>query len=198
MKDSREGAKQPDRFDPQRAARLDDPARFDYLPPQELVALLDAPPGTVVIDFGTGTGTYALHWAKARPDITVIALDEQPEMLSIMKKKLSATPAPNVKPCLADEKGLDSLQSAAARILALNVLHEMGDAAIRQLSALLAPSGRVVFVDWNGGIERPVGPPRDHVHTPAEASARLKKLGLDVLSEKLLRYHYSLICRKRD
>jgi SAM-dependent methyltransferase len=198
MDDSREGAKQPDRFDPQRAALLDDPARFDYLPPQELFSLLDAPPGAVVLDFGTGTGTYALQWAQARPDITVIALDEQPEMLALMQKKLSTSPAPNVRPCLADEKGLASLRGCAVRILALNVLHELNDAAIRHLAELMAPAGRVVFVDWNAGVERPVGPPRDHVHTTAEAVARLKELGLDVLSEKLLRYQYALICKKRD
>jgi len=198
MKDRREGAKQPERFDPQKSAQLDDPARFDYLPPQELFALLDAPQGAVVIDFGTGTGTYALQWAQARPDLTVIALDEQPQMLALVNKKLSASPTPNVRPCLADAQGLTALRARAARILALNVLHEMGDDAIRRLAALLASDGQVVFIDWNAAIERPVGPPRDHVHTPAEAGDRLKALGLDVLREQLFRYHYALVCQRRS
>jgi len=195
MDDSRAGAKQPDRFDPQKAIRLDDPARFEYLPPREIFALLDAPPGAVVVDFGTGMGTYALLLAQARPDITVVALDEQPQMLDLLKKKLLANPVPNVTPCLADEKGLASLRTRAARILALNVLHEMGDAAIRRLSSLLAHDGQAVFVDWNAEVERPVGPPREHVHAPAEAMARLKSLGLDVVRERRLRYHYALVCK---
>jgi ubiquinone/menaquinone biosynthesis C-methylase UbiE len=196
MGDAREGAKQPERFDPQKAIRLDDPARFEYLPPQELFSLLDAPPGAVVVDFGTGTGTYALLWAKARPDLSVIALDELPPMLDLLRKKLSSDPVANVKPCLSDGNGLDCLRESAARILALNVLHEMGDGAIRQLADLLTPEGQVVFVDWNAGVKRPVGPPREHVHTPAEASARLKAIGLDVMRERIFRYHYALTCKK--
>ena len=196
MDDQRAGAKQPERFDHQKAAQLDDPARFDYLPPGEVFALLDAPKSVVVVDFGAGTGTYALKLAQARPDLAVIALDEQPRMLELIREKLSASPAPNLRPLLADEKGLAGLRACAARILALNVLHEMGDDALRRLAALLAPDGRVVFIDWNAEVERPVGPPREHVHTPAEAIGRLATFGLRVVRDKLFQYHYALICEK--
>lgn len=194
MADSRDGAKQPDRFDPKKAARLDDPARFAYLPPRQVFSLLDAPKDILVLDFGTGTGAYALPLAKARPDLTIIALDEQPKMLKLLRARLSAGSAPNVRPFLADSKGLAALRACAARILALNVLHELGDDAVRQLSTLLTARGRVLFIDWNGGVERPVGPPRDHVHTPAEAVRRLQRLGFKVLRKKLFRYHYALVC----
>ena len=195
MRDKRVGAKQPERFDHHKAAQLDDPARFDYLPPGEVFALLDAPKSVVVVDFGAGTGTYALKLAQARPDLAIIALDEQPRMLEFIRKKLSASPVPNLRPVLADEKGLAGLRECAARVLALNVLHEMGDDAIRRLAALLAPHGQVLFIDWNA-IERPVGPPREHVFTPAEAIHRLGTFGLRVIGEKPFRYHYALICKR--
>jgi len=194
MPDEREGAKQPGRFDPRKAAMLDDPERFGYLPPAELFALLDAPPGAVVLDFGAGTGTYALLWAQARPDLTVVAWDEQPRMLALLEKKLSAQPAPNVRPCLAEERNLAAWQSRAARILALNVLHELGDAALGQLRLLLAPGGQVAFVDWDAEVERPVGPPREHVLAAAEARDRVQRLGFRVLRQQRFRYQYALVC----
>ena len=52
----RHGAKQPNRFDPARAAILDDPARFEYVPVDMLLAMLDVPNGGTLVDFGTGTG----------------------------------------------------------------------------------------------------------------------------------------------
>jgi hypothetical protein len=55
--EDRAGSRQPQRFDPARAARLDDPARLAYLPPDELLALLAPPHGSTLLDFGAGTGT---------------------------------------------------------------------------------------------------------------------------------------------
>ena len=79
--DDRHGARQPERFNPARAALLDDRSRFEYLPPDEIFNMLTAPAGGRVVDFGAGTGTYAVELARSRPDLEVIALDEQQEML---------------------------------------------------------------------------------------------------------------------
>jgi SAM-dependent methyltransferase len=194
----RRGAKQKKRFDPGQAARLDDPARFRYLPPRRLFALLAAPRNATVIDFGAGTGTYAIKLAQARPDITIIAFDEQRRMLALLKKKLSAAPHSNVRPLLADAKGYSTAQGRADRILALNVLHELGNAALNKMKTLLKAKGRILFVDWNGAIDRPVGPPRDQVYSPAEAARKLAKFNMKVNRKRLLRYHFALVCEIRD
>ncbi|MDE2512357.1 MAG: hypothetical protein KGL74_14625, partial [Elusimicrobia bacterium] len=83
----RRGAKQPERFDPKKAAVLDDPARLEYLPPSEVAALLAAPQGGLAADFGTGTGLYALELSRLRPDLTVAAINEQDQMLSMLRNK---------------------------------------------------------------------------------------------------------------
>lgn len=187
---SRAGAKQPGRFDPQRAARLDDPARLEYLPPERVVELLNPPPGALVVDFGTGTGTYAIRVAIARPDVTVVALDEQPEMLHLLRAKPEAKALTNLRTALPDD--LPPLHGRAARVFALNVLHELGDDSLRALGALLAPEGFVLFVDWNAEVDRPVGPPRDHVYGPKEATERLERFGFAVERIAPFRHHYAL------
>ena len=153
--DDRHGARQPERFNPERAARLDDPARFEYLPPEEVSGMLATPDGGTLLDFGTGTGTYAIELARLRPDVEVIACDEQPEMLDLLRAKPAAAELANVKPALPAE--IAGYKGRVDRVLALNVLHELGDEALRDLKSLLSPGGAALFIDWNAEVERPAG-----------------------------------------
>ncbi|MGD0075196.1 MAG: class I SAM-dependent methyltransferase [Candidatus Binataceae bacterium] len=191
---SRHGAKQPERFDPAKAAKLDDPARFEYLPPAYITEALAAPQGACVIDFGTGTGTYAIELAQRRPDVEVVALDEQPEMLAMLRAKPAASALKNLKPVHTD--ALPELKGKADRVLAINVLHELGDEAMRGLVTLLKPEGRALFIDWRGDVERPAGPPRDHVYNAADARKRVEGFGLTVERQDLMQYHYVLVARR--
>lgn len=184
----RHGARQPERFDPARAARLDDPARFEYLPPAEVFKILNAPKGAKVLDFGTGTGAYAFELARLRPDVEVIALDEQPEMLKMLRAKPAAEEHHNVKPVLPD--GVAIYKGTIDRVMALNVLHELGDEALRDLKALMKSDGTALFIDWNAAVERPAGPPPDHVYSPAEGRRRLEQMGFEIQAEGLFPYHY--------
>jgi cyclopropane fatty-acyl-phospholipid synthase-like methyltransferase len=188
----RAGARQPHRFNPAHAGRLDDPARFAYLPPAELVALLDLPDGASLVDFGTGTGTYAIEMARLRPDIHVLALDEQSGMLDLLREKIADAKLTTVE--AIDPTRLASLAGTAERIFALNVLHELGSTALRQLRSLLRTDGRALVVDWNADVQRPHGPPREHVYSPAQATQRLEDSGLLVQGARLFSCHYALTC----
>jgi SAM-dependent methyltransferase len=194
--DDRHGARQPARFDPARAALLDDPRRFDYLPPAQILEMLDAPQGGVVIDFGAGTGAYSIEIARRRRDLTVVAFDEQPRMLEMLTAKPAAAELRNLKPVLATDTA--SLTASADRILGLNVLHELGDDALRGLAAMLKPGGRALFIDWSAEVDRPIGPPKDHVYTRVEAVKRLERFGFAKVSEGALPYHYVVTVRRAD
>ncbi len=189
--DDRHGARQPERFDPARAALLDDPSRFGHLPPAEVFEMLAAPSGGRVVDFGTGTGTYAIELARGRPDLEVIALDEQQAMLDLLGAKPAAQDLSNLVLVHTDE--IARLKGTADRVLAINVLHELGDEALRTLIAPLKPNGTVLAIDWNAGVERPVGPPRDHVYTAAEARERMESASLKIQTERIFKYHYALV-----
>ncbi|HVB33780.1 MAG TPA: class I SAM-dependent methyltransferase [Patescibacteria group bacterium] len=194
-KHDRTGAKQPERFDPQIADRLDDISRLEYLPPEKVWELLDPPRGGLVVDFGAGTGTYAILLASARPDVTVIALDEQPGMLGRLRSKPEAQQRKNLRPVLSGE--MDAFRGRADRVMALNVLHELGDESLKDLGSLLKAGGFALGIDWNAEVDRPVGPPKDHVYTPAEAAARIEALGFSVERLESFPYHYALRFRLR-
>ena len=189
----RHGARQPERFDPARAKLLDDPSRFEYLPPDEVFTMLAAPTAGRVVDFGAGTGAYAIELAHRRPDLEVIALDEQQPMLDLLRAKPAVQRLSNLVPLHTAE--IARLHGTADRVLALNVLHEVGDEPLRAMAGLLKPGGSVLVIDWNAGVERPVGPPRDHVYTVAEARERLERVNLRIENERIFKYHYALVAR---
>jgi len=190
---SRHGAKQPEVFNPARAALLDDPKRFELLPPDEIVRLLDAPPGGVVVDFGAGTGTFSIELARRHPDLKIIALDEQPEMLELLKAR-PVGQLTGIQPMLSDQSA--SIAGAVDRVFAINVLHEVGDSVLDTMAALLNPQGSLLIIDWDAAIDRTVGPPKDHTHTATEARARLLKSGFEVEALEPLRYHFVLRARR--
>jgi 2-polyprenyl-3-methyl-5-hydroxy-6-metoxy-1,4-benzoquinol methylase len=189
--DDRHGARQPERFNPERASRLDDPSRFEYLPPEKVAAMLDIPRGGKALDFGTGTGTYAIQLASLRPDIEVIGLDELAEMLDRLRAKPAAARLTNLKP--AHSTRWKDYEGKIDRVLALNVLHELGDEALSKLKALLKPNGAALFIDWNAELERPAGPPADHLYSPGQARQRLEQMGFAIQGERLFPYHYSIL-----
>ena len=193
MHDDRHGAKQPERFRTEKAAALDDVARFAYAPPERIVALLDVPLGGIVVDFGTGTGTYAIEIARRVPGATVLALDEQPEMLAKLTSKPEVATLANLRPLLPSE--MTPFARGADRIFAFNVLHELGDDALRSLVDLIRPGGFALVVDWNADVTREVGPPNDHVYGVADARARLEAFGLRVERADGFPYHHAFIAR---
>ena len=195
MAHDRHGAKQPERFDPARARVLDDVARFAYVPPERVVELLDVAPGATVLDFGTGTGTYAIELARRLPAATILALDEQPEMLERLRAKPDVAALPNLQAIAP--AALSTHVGRIDRIFALNVLHELGDDALASLVPLLAPGGTALVVDWNADVDRPVGPPNDHVYGLAAARARLEGSGSDVVVVALdgFPYHHAFRIR---
>jgi SAM-dependent methyltransferase len=194
--DERHGARQPRRFDPARIAKLDDPVRLGWVPPEDVVRLLDAPRDGLIVDFGSGTGMYGAEIARRRPDLRVLALDEQPEMLERIAARIAHEQIANLE--AIDPGALGPLRGAVDRVLALNVLHELGDDALAALVALLRPGGGALVIDWNADVERPAGPPPQHAYGPAEAHARLARFGDAQPVAAAFPYHHAFVVRPQS
>ena len=190
---SGKGAKQPYIFSHERADVLDDPEREGWLPTAAIVELLDVPAGSRVLDFGTGTGRYGVAFARAHPDVGVVAYDVQPEMLDIVRRRIADLRLENLSAANWEET---QARAPYDRIFALNVLHEIDDATLGSIAPLLAPRGDVLFFDWDATIDRPTGPPAEHAHSPTEGWDRIARNGLRCIERiRDARFPYHFIVR---
>jgi 2-polyprenyl-3-methyl-5-hydroxy-6-metoxy-1,4-benzoquinol methylase len=193
LNSERSGARQPQRFDPARAHKLLDPEREEWLPSARIISLLALESGMRLLDFGTGSGALAVPLARAHPGVEVWALDEQPRMLERLRDYAGKPFPENLHPILPDE--LHDAGGRFERVLAVNLLHELGDAALATLTTQVRTGGFALVIDWDAETERPVGPPADHVFSASEAETRLAATGLLVESIGGFAYHYAFICR---
>jgi len=107
------------------------------------------PEGGRVVDVGTGTGTLAIALAAARPDVSVSAVDGDPEILALARAKPGAELV-DWRSGLADALPLNS-DSADAVVMSLMLHHLSSDAkrrALREIARVLRPGGSVHIADW--------------------------------------------------
>ncbi len=191
-----------EKFDPKNAAKLENPDRLVELPPANLIRLLELSGSETVVDFGTGTGMYALPIADALPNGVLVAVDEQQELLDMVRAKLAArTPAGRVELVVATGGHVPLADGAANRLFMINVLHHIHDdpAALQEVRRLLTSGGRLVVVDF-AQMDRPVGPPNDHVLSLEEARAVVAGMGVRELAVykpgEVGRYSFAIVAEK--
>jgi len=156
------------RFDPALAHRLEDPERLKWLPPDDVLRHLLLEPHMTVVDIGAGTGYFALPLAQAVDK--VFAVDVQPEMLSLLREKLTAQDAPRNIELVEGESAVTHLPPHSCdRALLANLWHELEEPrdTLCEMGRILKPGGRVAILDWRPDTEHPPGPPLE-VRVPLE------------------------------
>lgn len=173
-----------EKFDPTHADKLENSERLVELPPAKLVELLRLTGAETVVDFGAGTGMYSIPLADAVPLGRVLAVDEQPQLLDRLRAKLEARPSVhNVQPVLTEDGRAPLDDGVAERMLIINVLHHIDDdpGALAEIHRLLAPGGLLLAAEF-AQMDRPVGPPNDHVLSLDQVRALLTGAGLSELA----------------
>jgi ubiquinone/menaquinone biosynthesis C-methylase UbiE len=171
-------------FNVKDAAKLDGEGRLKELKPYDLLReVAGISDGMVCIDFGSGTGTFALPLAELVGNQgKVYAVDRSAEMHVHIQAK---NPPPNLVLVESDviQTGLDS-QIADVCLLAF-ILHEVKQPSILMSEAvrLLKPGGKAVVVEWRAdSVLR--GPPQSKRITRTQIEEIIKQAGLS-----LLEYH---------
>ena len=133
------------------AAWLERPERESEEQPSKAIAALDIKPGQVVADVGAGSGYYTVRLAEGvGPTGRVFATDIQPEMLSLLKKRLSRERLDNVELVLATDVDPRLPEGQLDLILMVDVYHELArpQEVLRKLRAALKPDGRLVLIEF--------------------------------------------------
>jgi ubiquinone/menaquinone biosynthesis C-methylase UbiE len=156
------------------AGWLERPEREKEERPSKVLAALKVRPGDVVADIGAGSGYYTFRLADlVGPKGKVLAVDIQPEMLDIIRRRMKETKAANVEPVLGTISDPKLPEGGVDMILMVDVYHEfshpyeMTEAMVRALK----PGGRLVFVEFRAEDRDPEVPIK-RVHKMTAAQVR--------------------------
>jgi precorrin-6B methylase 2 len=117
----------------------------------QLVDVLKLTPGMVVADIGAGSGVISIKMAdKVKPNGTVLAVDIQEEMLSVLAKRCKQLGIANVTPIRGTEKSPNLKPASVDLAIMVDVYHEFRYPfeMLSAISKALKPGGKVVFVEY--------------------------------------------------
>jgi len=181
------------KFDIAKLEKLNDPARFESLPPDVFFAAMDVPDGpSVVVEIGAGTGLFAEAIAERAPEATVYMADIAEEAIEWMRDNRAGVAEGRIVPVLAEESRVPLDDGVADALYMINIHHEFVDpaASYREALRLLKPGGRLLVVDWAARVT-PKGPPQALRVTPSGLAECLEGAGFVdvVVDDSTLPWH---------
>lgn len=179
---------------------LDGPVRVAGLKIDEVVAALKLQPGQTVADIGAGSGLFEPSLAKAvGPAGRVYAVEVDAAFLPEIRKRAAAAQVTNVETVLG--KFADPALPVRSIDLAFfhDVVHHIEHRAeyLKTLATYIAPTGRIVVIDYEGGLGPHAGQPELEV-TREQLTAWMKAAGFTQVDDvKLFPNKYFLVFSRR-
>ena len=179
---------------------LDGPARVAGMKIDEVVSALKLQPGQIVADIGAGSGLLEVPLAKAvGPRGRVYAVEIDAGFFPEIRKRAAAAQVTNVETVLG--KFTDPALPVKSIDLALfhDVIHHVENRAayLKTLAGYLAPAGRIVVVDYEGGKGPHSSQPELEV-TRQQLAGWMKDAGLAQVDDvKLFPDKYFLVFAKK-
>jgi ubiquinone/menaquinone biosynthesis C-methylase UbiE len=124
-----------------------------------LIKALKIKPGQTVCDMGCGNGFYTIRMARMVGERgRVLAVDIQPEMLSLLDKQVKGKKIKNVEPVLSSPIDPNLPEGKVDLILIVDVYHEFNypEHMLKAMRKSLAPGGRIALAEFR--LEDPAVP----------------------------------------
>lgn len=158
--------------------------------------------GMTVAEIGTGTGYFARRIAKAvGPTGKVLAVDIQPEMLSLLEKYAAEEGVKNIVPILGTETDPKLPKAGVDRILMVDVYHELQkpEEMLAHIRESLAPGGRVVVVEYRAEDDTASHIKADHRMSAEQVLSEWNPAGFELVNrvETLPSQHLFIFTSRR-
>lgn len=152
-----------------------------------------------VAEFGCGFGTFTIPAAKMISG-KIYAIDIEPEMLEIIKKKAIEKKLDNIVTVQHDfitkGSGLDA--ESVDYVMLFNILHgEEPEKLFEESWRILKPNGRIGIIHWNYDPKTARGPHMEIRIKPEQCIELAKSLGFVYLSIYDLKPHHFGITLKK-
>lgn len=145
----------------------------------QAIANMGIQPDEHIADIGAGSGYYTFRMAQQVPQGKVFAVDIQPEMLSIMDRKISQDSIENVELVLASETSPQLEENSVDLVIMVDVYHELShpQEVMQKIVRALKPDGRFVLLEYR--MEDPMVPIKLlHKMSEKQAVREMKSVGL--------------------
>lgn len=132
-----------------------------FLNPNEVLKQLKLRADMIAVDFGSGSGGWAIPLAKKLEDGTVYAIDILEEPLSALRSAMSLEKIRNIRPVrsnVENKNGSTLPDSSIDLVLITNLLFqtEKREEVFEEARRILKSGGKVLVVDWEE--DSPQGP----------------------------------------
>ncbi|OGA11861.1 MAG: hypothetical protein A3H33_16055 [Betaproteobacteria bacterium RIFCSPLOWO2_02_FULL_65_20] len=177
------------------AKSFDDPKRDASQKPREVIDALALKPDSVIADIGSGTGYFAVRFARVVPKGRVYGVDIEPDMVKYLTERAEREGLKNLT-ALTGTPTDPRLPEKADLVVMVNVFHHIADREryFRNLRGSLKPGGRIAIIDHN--MDSREGPPRSARIAPERVKAELNSAGYAFVQEHgFLPTQYFLVFR---
>ena len=158
--------------------------RDEWQRPSEVIRRLNLKKGSVVVDFGSGAGYFALKLSDAVGDRgKVVAVDIRSFSLFFLRVRALLQHKDNIRIIVGDPNDPHLGGAIVDAVLISNTYHELNNpqTILRHLSTALRPGGRLVIIDPGPHLADSSSNP-EHSTVPEIVEADLRREGFEILS----------------
>jgi ubiquinone/menaquinone biosynthesis C-methylase UbiE len=172
---------------------------ISFLRPEKILQELDLKDNMIAVDFGSGSGGWAIPLARKLEEGKVYAVDVQESALSALKGRAGLENILNIETVLCDlerAEGLELIDGFFDLVLMTNLLFQLKDKnqVLREAKKILKKGGQLLVVDWKAEI--PLGPKSGKI-SAQDLKKTAENLGFKLKKEfEAGDYHYGLVFTK--